>query len=96
MVSISEFLDLSNRSVDPAAHLCVLVTSKKSLFGGEFLDFSLLFSRSAKNDLWMFGQDKQWMQLPTRSKSIPSGRSFFGFDSIHSDPEQAILFGGTF
>ncbi len=48
---------------------------------------------NAKNDVWVFQQNKSWVQIMVGRK-VPNARSFFGFVSISNDRKTYILFGG--
>ncbi len=48
---------------------------------------------NAKNDLWVFQEDRSWAQIMV-GREVPNARSFFGFTSISKDSKTYILFGG--
>jgi hypothetical protein len=60
----------------------------RELVGGKFAGVI-----NAKNDLWVFQEDRSWAQIMVGRK-VPNARSFFGFTSISNDRKTYILFGG--
>ena len=61
------------------AKMTAQTKENRELIGGKFAGVI-----NAKNDLWVFKEDKSWEQIIV-GREVPNARSFFGFTSMSKD-----------